>query len=145
MARAERFDRVLHQKKFLAAFSECGIVNWAARWAKVHRTSHYVWMNEDPTYPARFEEAEKRAARGLVDEATRRGRFGVSKPVWYKGRVVGYETEFSDRMLELVIKGELPRKYRDNSSVELTGKDGKPLFGLDEADRIIVDGDGSNS
>lgn len=111
--RAGQFDRILHQGKFLAAFAECGIINWAARWAKVHRTSHYVWMNEDPTYPERFKEAERQAARGLVDEATRRGRFGVKKPVWYKGKIVGYETEFSDRMLELVIKGEFPNKYKE--------------------------------
>ena len=69
----KRLDAALHprdlQERFLAVFAECGSVLLAARWARVHRQSHYFWMHEGPSYPGRFEEARLRAARALEDEA----------------------------------------------------------------------------
>jgi hypothetical protein len=61
-----------NQAKFLAAFAESGSVQRASRWAKLGRTAHYDWMENDPTYPPRFRKAEAQAARRLEDEAIRR-------------------------------------------------------------------------
>lgn len=119
-----------NQKRFLAAFSVAGSIVIASRWSKVHRQSHYNWMRDDATYPPRFEAAEKAASRSLEDEAVRRAAHGLKKAVWYKGKVVGYETEFSDSLLLALLKGNNPEKFRERATFEHTGKDGKPLLDL---------------
>jgi len=53
------------------------------------------------------------ALTALEDEMIRRGHEGLRKAVRYKGKVVGYETEYSDRLLELALKGNAPDKYRE--------------------------------
>ena len=62
---------------------------------------------------ARFRQAEMQAARTLEDEAVRRAHEGLRKPVWYKGKIVGYETEYSDTLLLAVLKANNPDKFRD--------------------------------
>lgn len=60
----------------------------AARAAKVARVQHYVWLDQDETYPARFREAMRVAIRTLEDEAVRRAYEGERKLVNYKGKPV---------------------------------------------------------
>lgn len=90
----------------------------AARWAKLNRASHYNWMREDESYKERFREAEVTAARTLEDEAVRRAHEGLRKAVRYKGRIVGYETEYSDTLLLALLKGNNPDKFKDRSSFD---------------------------
>jgi len=70
-------------------------------------------MHESPEYKAAFEKSELVAARTLEDEAVRRGREGVRKAIRYKGKIVGYETEYSDTLLVTMLKGALPKKYKE--------------------------------
>ena len=115
----------MQQRRFLAAFSVCGQVCKAARWCKLHRQAHYGWMKEDPSYPARFREAEGVAARTLEDEMIRRAHEGLRKPVWYKGKIVGYETEYSDALLIAALKANNPEKFRER--YEHSGPNGGPV------------------
>jgi len=108
----------MQQARFLAAFAVCGQVCQASRWCKLNRNSHYGWMRDDPSYPARFADAEKRALRTLRDEAVRRARDGLRKAVWYKGKVVGYETEYSDTLLATLLKS-LDPEFRDKTESEV--------------------------
>jgi len=119
------------QKRFLAAYSACKSLTQAARWAKMTRECHYRWLHEDETYPSRFAEAEKRATRALEDEAVRRAHQGLRKAVYHRGKVVGYETEYSDRLMELLLKAGDPEKYRDRIDQRHSGPEGKPLVSLD--------------
>jgi hypothetical protein len=114
-----------NRRKFLAAFAVCGSIVKAARWAHISRQTHYDWM-EDPTYRAAFEEAWKRAADALEAEAVRRAHDGIRKAVRYKGRVVGYETEFSDTLLLALLKAKKSNEYRDKSTIEHHGSTEKP-------------------
>jgi hypothetical protein len=81
-------------------------------------------MATDPTYPAHFAHAEAQAARILEDEARRRAREGVRKPVLYQGKQVYatgpggvreplFETEFSDSLMALLLKGNDPSKFKE--------------------------------
>jgi hypothetical protein len=138
---------------FLAAFAECGRVSAAARSAKVTRAMHYRWLEEDPDYPAAFDRAQEQAAQAWEDEAVRRAVDGIFEPTTYKGQfvfpVIGFEkhpetgepifskpiygkkpfglVKHSDRLLEFLLRGARPDKYRDRGSVELTGADGGPV------------------
>ena len=121
------------QKAFLAAYSQCGMVYMAARAAKVSKTAHYEWLKSDPEYANAFELAKEQAATALEDEAIRRARFGVRRPVLYKGKPVFvdgqpvYEIEYSDTLMQLLLKGAMPDKYRERLSAEIGGAGGGPL------------------
>lgn len=120
----------------MAAFSACASIVQAARWAKLSRNAHYNWLKEDPTYPQRFKEAVVAASRALEDEAVRRAREGLRRAVRYKGKVVGYETEYSDTLLLALLKANAPEKFVERSQSQIAarfvdeeGKD-RPILGL---------------
>jgi hypothetical protein len=101
------------QTRFLAAIEQCGRVLTASRWAGIHRSLHYRWLDEDPTYPMRFQDAEAKFTQCLKDEAIRRAHEGVVKLVLYKGKPVRYqgqllyEHEYSDHlMIKLLEAGD---------------------------------------
>lgn len=109
-----------------------------------------------PGYPERFSAAEEIAAQTLEDEAVRRAFEGIDEPqIWqgritYKqepvfdaagdvvldsrGRPVTRDTDipetvkqYSDRLLELLLKRFRPDKYRDRVSAEHSGPGGGPI------------------
>ena len=112
------------QVSFLAAYAVFGSVHQASRLAKCHRNAHYVWLKTDPGYPALFEDAERRAGDYLEGEMRRRATQGVVRAVRHKGRIVGYQTEFSDTLLALAVKGTKPEKY---GTQRIAGADGGAL------------------
>lgn len=115
------------QDRFLAAFSACGSIIKASRWAKLNRSSHYNWLKEDPTYLERFQEATSKAARTLEDEAVRRAHEGIRKPVRYKGKIVGFDTEYSDSLLLALLKANSPDKFIDRTASTVAGIPGAPV------------------
>ncbi len=127
------------QKRFLACYAACCSVLQAARWAKIHRQNHYDWLEENADYKLAFEKVKPQAAQVLEDEAVRRAVRGVTKAVRYKGRIVGYDTEYSDSVLQFLLKGAMPAKYKERIEQQLTGKDGVPLLSLDMVDKILDD------
>ena len=110
-------DKDLHQKRFLEAFEVSCSIQKAARWANIHRQTHYDWMRKDATYPARFAEARERATQTLEDEAVRRAVKGVRRPVLYRGKQVYiqgeplFEIEYSDQLLIRLLEAFNPEKY----------------------------------
>lgn len=139
-----------HQRAFLAAYRLTASLTRAAEAARVQRGLHYRWL-EDAEYAAEFERAKEEAAQTLEDEAIRRAHQGVDEPLSYKGqlsyperRASNVETreeitivdtssppvavrKYSDTLLQFLLKGFRPEKYRDRGSVELTGAGGGPI------------------
>jgi hypothetical protein len=60
-------------------------------------------------------------ADALEDEANRRAREGVERPVYQGGKFVGAIREFSDTLLIFLLKGLKPEKFRENSHIEHSG------------------------
>src|SRR6185503_172843 len=85
------------------------------------------WMAGDQKYPAAFEEADKRWVDRAEDEAWRRAVRGVINAKFHQGILVGYEIEKSDGMLQFMLKARRPDRYRERTTTEITGKDGKPI------------------
>ena len=52
------------------------------------RKRHYDWLKNDPEYPKEFEEAARRGAKALEDEAIRRAKEGWGKAVYRQCKVV---------------------------------------------------------
>lgn len=129
------------EKAFLAALSDTGNVRAACRAAEVGRTTVYDGLSRWPDFAADFRRAEAEAADLLELEARRRAHDGVDEPVIYRGELTGVwvspsgETvsegtpgarqipltvkKYSDTLLIFLLKGALPKKYRDNMTVDL--------------------------
>ncbi len=137
--RQSLFDGIQHPKKraFLAAYAHLGLITRAARAAQIDRTTHFIWIKEDPDYAAAFEEARQIAHAALEDSAIQRARYGIDKPVFHQGKICGYVREYSDTLLIFALKGAMPDKYRERASFEHTGKDGKPLMDVATARALL--------
>ncbi len=71
-------------------------------------------------------------------ELDRRGVKGIDKPVFYKGVQVATIKEYSDKCLELALKGgDTDGKYIDRSKVETTGQ--AVVYHIHGVDRTPVD------
>ena len=116
------------QKAFLAAFARTGVIQAACDASGVGRTTHYLWMHDDPTYPPRFAHAQEQSTDMLVTEAVRRAVYGYVDRITYdKDGNETHHVAHSDRLLEVLMKGHRPEVYADKVKTELTGKDGKPI------------------
>lgn len=111
-AREKKPKKSAKQAAFLAVYAECGNITQAAKKAKVNRTTHNFWLKKDDTYQARFDVAHLKACDSLEREARRRAVEGWNEPVYQKGVMVGVIRRFSDKLLELLLKGSLPKKYK---------------------------------
>lgn len=118
-ARVKATFSTLRQTRFLDAFASLGSVQSASRWADITRDAHYKWLRDDPSYPARFDEALKAAARRFEDEAVRRAVEGMPKGIYYKGKRVAIEREYSDQLLALLLKANNPEKFGDKSKLDV--------------------------
>lgn len=120
------------REKFIAALRETCNVTEAARAANIGRTAAYDWRNDDNVFAAEWDEAEQEAADKLEREAWRRGVEGTDKPVTFQGRITDSYKEYSDRMLELLLKAHRPEKFKERTSTEVTVPEAlaKKLWGL---------------
>lgn len=107
------------QERFLVAYAELGNVGAAAMQADVGRRTVYDWL-QDAEYAERHRDARESACDRLEEEARRRAVDGVERPIWQRGQVVGSVREYSDRLLEMLLRANRPEKYRDRHSTELT-------------------------
>jgi hypothetical protein len=81
MTLARKDTRTRMQECFLKCYEQTGQILGASRGAKVARSAHYRWLEVDPTYLPRFQDARIKATQGLKDEAVRRAMDGVRKLV----------------------------------------------------------------
>lgn len=116
---------VTHQKElFLDALARSGNVTQAARIAGWrYPTIAEEFKKEDPQFALAWSDAVRQANDALIYEARRRAIEGVQKPVFYLGQQCGSITEYSDKLLDTLLKAEMPEKFRDSqrSDVEESG------------------------
>lgn len=120
--RAERTDRA--RTRFIEVLRESCNVSEAARAAGIGRRTAYEWREKDRAFADDWEDAEEEAADKLEREAWRRAVDGVDKPVIHQGVITDTYKEYSDKMLEILLKGHRPEKFADRSRVEHSGKVG---------------------
>lgn len=66
------------------------------------------WRKDDKIVHERVQEAERVGVQGLVSAAIQRAVHGVDKDVYFKGIVVGQQKEYSDGLLNTLLKAKLP-------------------------------------
>jgi hypothetical protein len=122
--RAKFTDRV--RGKFLDALRETCNVTKSARACGISRRCAYDHKQADPDFSREWDDAVEEAADKLEEEAWRRGVVGIDKPVTYQGVITDTYKEYSDRMLELLLKAHRPERFKDRR--EVSTPDGQPLF-----------------
>lgn len=108
---------------FLEELAKHGGITRAAETAKIAESSLLNHRKKDIAFDKAVLRSIKRFGEHLEKEAYRRAVEGVKRPVYYKGEVVGHILEFSDRMLELLLKKNIP-DFREKVSVDATIRGG---------------------
>lgn len=110
------------QEKFIAALAESGNVTEACRHAKMSRTGAYQRRERDKAFGALWDEAVEISTDLLEKEARRRAVTGWDEPVFHDGKKVGSIRKYSDRMLEILLKGHRPEKFRERVDLKHSGR-----------------------
>lgn len=107
------------RKAFLTQLSVNGNVSAACDAARVERSTVYDARKNDPAFSKQWDDAITTAVDDLEAEAWRRASVGTLKPVWFKGELVGYDLEHSDALMQTLLKGHRPEKYRETLRIDL--------------------------
>jgi hypothetical protein len=119
--------RATKKQLFLEAIAKVGNISEAARLVDINRASHYDWLSDadgGKAYQQAFEDAMEQFADLVRETVKNRAIFGTQHEIWFKGVMVGYRYEYSDRLLELQAKAKCP-EFREKH--ELTGPNGSAL------------------
>lgn len=114
------------QKAFLTILRETGNVSEAARATGIERSTAYDRRNGHASFAALWDDALEEATDALEAEARRRAYDGWDEPVY--GRVgkdqdgqIGLVRKYSDSLMNTLLKGNRPEKFKDRQQVEHTG------------------------
>ncbi len=118
---SSKFRQQLYETLFQCA----GNVTKTCLLMNIYHRSLYAAFKINPEFKKEFDVIRDEAIDRLEDEAIRRGHDGIDKPVFYMGRVVGYERVYSDHLIARVLAA-YRKRYR-TSNVETTGEDGGPI------------------
>lgn len=110
---------------YIEYLEKSGNESEARRYAGVRATAVRKALNDDPDFEEQVLECKSRIADMLEQEAFHRAVNGTVKNVYYKGEIVGEQTEYSDSLLMFLLKGNKPEKYGDKTT--LMGSKSEPL------------------
>jgi hypothetical protein len=108
--------RARAKDKFIDVLAASCNVSEACRAAGIARSTAHDWRAVDAEFMRRWDEAIETAKDALEAEARRRAVEGWQEPVYQQGRQVGTIQRYSDRMLEVLLKGHKPQ-FRERSDV----------------------------
>lgn len=116
-AHAEK-DKEERKKAFLEAFAEHLFVETTCRKIKVAKSTIYKYRKEDAAFAEEWDEIDDAITAEIEKEAHRRAVEGVEKPIYQGGKKVGSVKQYSDRLLEMLLKARRPEKYRERLSID---------------------------
>lgn len=83
----------------------------------IKRITVYKRAESKEEFAKQLKEAHNMGLARLEDVAVQRATEGVDKPVFFQGDVVGYTREYSDQLLQFLLKGNM-KKYKDSAKEE---------------------------
>lgn len=125
---------------FLRAFASRGIVTEGCRVAGVSSSAVRSWRENSEWFETLYQAALEEAADRIEAEAFRRAVDGYDEPVIYQGQptyVQDAETgdqrvltvrKYSDALMQTLLRGARPEKYRENHRVDVAGGAGGVLI-----------------
>ena len=149
MAEGDRKMNAVRKARFIEALGEThGTVTAACRIAGISKQTAYDARKEDPEFAEAWAEAVDYVGDVLEQTAFQRAVQGWEEPVYQGGNLVGTIRKYSDKLLEICLKGARPEKYREristDSRIEVTsGVLAVAATATDTADWLkSADGDG---
>lgn len=115
------------QAAFLEALRTSCNVSRSCEIVGISASTAYNLKRDFPSFAEKWHEAIEYAADTL-EESARERALGVQDAIYHQGVVVGYKTVYSDAMTALLLRAHRPQKFRDNASLEMSGKDGGPII-----------------
>ena len=112
---------------FLAGLLEGLHVTDACKQAVVNVSVAYRRRDENEAFRSAWSKAIEIGTDALEAEAARRAYHGTLKPVFHKGEICGHVREYSDSLLQFLLRARDPVRYRENQRVEHTGANGGAL------------------
>jgi hypothetical protein len=103
---------------FLDAFAEHANVMLAAREAGIHRSTVYVWLEQDEEFSLAYNQAKENAKDVIRAEIKRRAVDGWDEEVYQLGHFAGKVHKYSDTLLIFQAKMLMP-EYRDKSQLDV--------------------------
>lgn len=88
----------------------------------IPRDTFYTALRQHPQAKEAYQMARDEANWRIEQEIARRGIQGVRQPVFYKGDIVGHIEQYSDKMLELLAKANLPERYSAKNTIDVNVK-----------------------
>jgi hypothetical protein len=116
--RDERWSR----EGFLHCFEWAGMVSVACEMIGISRQTAYMERQRNEDFALAWADVEERSTEAMEREAYRRAVEGVVEPMVSAGTHVTDVRRYSDRLLEFMLKGRRPEKYRDRVDVNHSGK-----------------------
>ena len=101
------------QAAFIDALAECGCVEEACGRVGMGRTAAYALRtrSDSTSFRIAWDAALDVAIRRLGDAAFSRALNGTSRPVFYKGKLVGERRYFNDRLTMFLLRYREPERY----------------------------------
>jgi hypothetical protein len=111
------------RRAFLRALAQTGNVTLACAAAGWSPKTAYATRKSDKDFAEAWATATEVAADLVEAEMFRRAVHGVSEDVWHKPKegspeVIGQITRYSDSLMQTLVKGLKPEKYRERSEVK---------------------------
>lgn len=104
---------------FLSDLRETGNITKSCVRVGIKRITVYKHAEYDEVFEKELRKAHQVGLARLEDVAVQRATEGVDRPVFFQGEVVGYTREYSDQLLQFLLKGNM-KKYRDTNHDEET-------------------------
>ena len=124
MAKPQRFVKDKKKNDFLNALLKTGLRNKAAEISGVTRQAHYLWLKTDAEYAMAHEKVRAMLVDNLEDAAYERAVNGIERKIYFKGEEIGTQKEYSDTLLALLLKANMPEKYKDKTETTVNVEDG---------------------
>lgn len=109
------------RKTFLKVLALNGNVTAACNSAGVERSTVYDLRKSDQAFAAQWSDALEQAADTLEAAAFKRAVKGVRRVMHSAGKVVGVEYDYSDSLLQTLLKAKRPNEYRERIQIEHVG------------------------
>lgn len=110
---------------FLKILAEKGNVTDASQIVGISRQTAYQHRRTDEKFAKAWAEAEEEVADKLEAEAYRRAVEGVQKKVFYRDQHIDTISEYSDRLLIVLLRARNPKRFTPEKKLEHSGDVGQ--------------------
>ena len=110
-----RYDQEA-QEKFLRHYAETGLLYASAAFCGGYCPNTIKdFRKVSPAFNMLAQDAKQTFNESLEREMYRRAVEGVEEPVFYQGQKLEHKiTRYSDRLMEVSVRGNIPEKYKEN-------------------------------